>query len=190
MIYQTFETHRVPARMLQAIDSWKANNPEFGYEFFDAVQRLSFASQFCCTDFTFTAQTLMAALRRIKPGAGKADLFRYLLIYERGGVYMDIDTVCLTPLTQYIDALDDVVTGIGIRGDFHQFGLMYAPKHLFLKQAIENAVTNILQGRFVVGFENSMEGLCGPPCLDQSIKQVLGIPQQARFQAGVFQVSI
>jgi hypothetical protein len=190
MIYQTFKTAQMPSRMGQAVELWKSRNPSFGYQFFDDEQLHAFVAQFPCEGFPFNSQTLIAALNSLRSGAGKADLFRYLLIYERGGVYMDIDTVCLTPIHQYLEANDDLVSGIGERGDLHQWGLMYSPKHPFLRRAIENMVANVLNRRFVRGFEGSLEGIGGPPCLDESIKQVLGIPARTRFEPGVHRLSL
>jgi len=189
-IYQTFKTHRVPAAMLKAASSWIDNNPEFSYKFFDDAEMYDYVKRFACEDFSFTAPELWTAINKIRPGAGKADLFRYLLIYDKGGIYMDIDTVCLKSLSRFVERNDDVVTGIGGRGDFHQWGLIYSPHHPFLKQTIENAVHNILTETFVPGFENSLEGLAGPPCLDWSIKQVLKQPPNSRFLPGIYQQEI
>jgi len=190
VIYQTFKTALVPDAMFRAASSWIERNPDFAYEFFDDARLYGYVEEFPCAGFPFDNAQLRQAMTKIKPGAGKADLFRYLLLYREGGVYMDIDTVCLTPLSHYVDPDDDVVTGIGGRGDFHQWGLIYGPRHPFLQRAIENAVSNILNERFVPGFTNSLEGIAGPPCLDLSIKQVLGLPLRSRFTAGVFDAAI
>jgi mannosyltransferase OCH1-like enzyme len=190
MIYQTFKTARMPSRMRQASELWKRRNPSFGYQFFDDEQLQAFVAEFPCEDFPFDSATLVTALKSLRSGAGKADLFRYLLIYQRGGVYMDIDTVCLRPIHEYLQADDDLVSGSGERGDLHQWGLMYSPRHPFLRRAIENMVANVLNRRFVAGFEGTLEGIGGPPCLDESIKQVLGIPPTARFEPGVYRLPI
>ena len=68
--------------------------------------------------------------------------------------------------------------------------MIYSPKHPFLKRAIENAVHNILNKTFVAGFANSLEGIAGPPCLDLSIKQVLGQPAKGRLTPGVYKAQI
>lgn len=190
MIYQTFKTNRVPRGMWNAVRTWQDLNPEHGYEFFDDDAMSEFVAGFSCAGFSFESSALIAAFHRIKPGAGKADLFRYLLMYERGGVYVDIDAVCLAPLSTFVAPEDHVVTGIGMRGDFHQFGLIYSKGHPFMKCAIENSVSNIQRRRFVPGFENLLEGISGPPCLDESIKKLLGIPMHARFNPGVFSIEI
>lgn len=189
-LIQTFETRSVPSAMLGAIQTWLGLNPEYEYACFDAADRLAFIDSFDCADLAITADELRKAYRSVKPGAGKADLFRYVMIFDRGGIYMDIDTVCLRALRELIHPEDDTVSGIGMRGDLHQWGLIYAPRHPFLKRAIENGVRHILTRSFVPGFEGSLEGLAGPPCLDFSIKQLLGLPLAARFQPGLFDVPL
>lgn len=186
-LVQTFKTNRVPTAMYNATRTWIDRNPTYDYLFFDDVTVLDYVTNgFLCQNFNFSKEELVRAFLSIRPGAGKADLFRYLIVYERGGVYMDIDTICFRALDDFIDGEDDVVTGIGMRCDFHQWGLIYSKHHPFLKRTIENVVSNILNRRFVKRFENSLEGLCGPACLDASIKQVLGIPLEARFHPGIF----
>ena len=54
-----------------------------------------------------------------------------------------------------------------------------------MKRAIENAVNNILQEKFVKGYQNNLEGLTGPPCLDKSIKEVLQLSEDVKFKSGI-----
>jgi inositol phosphorylceramide mannosyltransferase catalytic subunit len=184
-IYQTFKTGRVPATMYRAVRSWIEINPEYAYHFFDDAAMFDYAERgFPVDGFAFSRQTLIEALHTIKPGAGKADLFRYLIVYDRGGVYMDIDTVPLAPLSSFIRPADDTVSGIGEHGDLHQWGLIYAARHPFMKRAIENTVDNIVRRCFVDGYANTLVGLSGPACLDFSIKQVLNLPQFLQFRPG------
>ena len=138
-IFQTFKTRNVPVAMYNAVCSWIEKNPEYTYHFYDDDRLFDYIkNDFPCEDFTFSKETLLRALQTIRPGAGKADLFRYLIMYEKGGVYMDIDTVCLNALNSFMQSDDEVLTGIGIRGDFHQWGLIYPDRHPFMKRAVEN----------------------------------------------------
>lgn len=190
IIYQTFKSRHVPASMHAAAKSWIDQNPDYEYRFFGDEDIFAYADSFNCSDFPFSSDDLSRAIRSVKPGAGKADLFRYLIIYDQGGAYMDIDTFCLSPLSTFVHPDDEAVSGIGMRGDLHQWGLVYAAHHPFIKRTIENSVSNILSRKFVPGFENTLEGLAGPPCLDLSIKEILGLPQAAVFQAGLYEIDI
>jgi len=182
-IFQTFKAQDVPVAMRDAIESWVAQNPEYDHEYFDDERVAEYVAAFPCEGFSFSREQLLKAHRKIRPGAGKADLFRYLIMYDRGGVYMDVDTTCLAPISSYLDPDDEVLSGLGARGDFHQWGLIYARRHPFMRQAIERIVANILHERFIPGFR-PLEAIGGPPCLDRAIKYVLGLPTSHRFTPG------
>lgn len=190
VIYQTFKTRFIPASMHEAVMSWINYNPDYEYHLFDDEAMFAFIETVDCAPFSFTRDDLIRAMRSVKPGAGKADLFRYLIIYDRGGIYMDIDTVCLAPLRTFIHPEDDVVSGIGMRGDLHQWGLAYTPHHPFMKQTLERSISNVLNRTFISSFENTLEGLTGPPCLDQSIKNLLNLQPEAQFQAGLYEIDV
>jgi mannosyltransferase OCH1-like enzyme len=185
-VYQTFRTADVPDAMFDAVSSWRALNPEYDHEFYDDARVADYIlKEFPVAGFSFDRQRLLAAFAKIRPGAGKADLFRYLIIYDRGGVYMDVDTTCLKPLSSFIRPEDDVVTGLGRRGDFHQWGLIYSSRHPFMRAAVEIVVANIVNETFVGGF-TTLEGIGGPPCLDHAIKTVLRLPPAFQFGPGAF----
>jgi len=186
VIHQTCRSRDVPLGMFNAVGSWIERNPEYAHEFYDDARMSDFVAGFDCTGFAFDARDLAAAFARIRPGAGKADLFRYLLVYRVGGVYMDVDTFCVGRLGRFVGPDDDVVSGIGGRGDLHQWGLVYSPQHPFMQQVAELTVANILGANFVAGYEDSLEGLSGPPCLDLAVKEVLGLAPSFRFRPGIF----
>ena len=188
-IFQTFkDKKKIPFRMKEAINSWILKNPEYNYYFFDDVDIDSYLKHFDCSDFSFSNEQLSHAYNKLFQGAGKADIFRLMIIYDLGGVYMDVDTTCINPLSTFVDPSDEVVSGLGYRGDFHQWGLIYTSKHPFIYQTLVNSVNNIMNQTFVKGFE-CLEGLAGPPCLDISIKQVLGKEENFKFKPGKFNES-
>lgn len=189
-IFQTFKTRFLPATMHEAVMSWINHNPDYEYQLFDDEAMFTYVEHVDYAPFSFTRDDLLKAMHSLKPGAGKADLLRYLIIYDRGGIYMDIDTVCLAPLRTFIHPEDDIVSGIGMRGDLHQWGLAYAPQHPIMKRTLELCVANVLERKFIPSFENTLEGLTGPPCLDRAIKTLLHLPLEAQFQAGLYEIDI
>ena len=94
-IFQTFETTQLPEGMSKACLSWKIKNPEWEYNFFDKNDRIEFIKKH------FRKDVLQAYLTLI-PGAFKADLWRYCVLYIEGGVYVDADTICELPLDNWI----------------------------------------------------------------------------------------
>lgn len=86
-IYQTWHTKNIPPHMKKCVEQLKADNPEFTYHFYDDND---------CRDFikeNFSSDVLYA-FDKLKPGAYKADLWRYCVLYINGGIYLDIKYGC------------------------------------------------------------------------------------------------
>ena len=186
-IHQTFKTNMVPHDMYQAANSWVTLNPTYDYYFYDDSDIKNYITNLNCDNFDFSSEELQTAFEQMNVGAGKADIFRYLIIFNEGGCYFDIDTTCKTPLDHYIDEKDELVSGLGARGDLHQWGLIYKKNHPFIKKTIENCVFNILNKRYAPNYD-SLEGLTGPPVLDISIKEVLQINKNKKFIPGKYKI--
>jgi len=157
VIYQTFATHSVPRGMYEAVDSWRALNPEYEHYFFDDAQCVDFI------DYYFDADVLDAFLTLI-PGAFKADLWRCCVLYEHGGVYVDADTICLEPLDDFLDPEDEFVVA---RDDPMSTSYLYnafiacVPKHPFLAKQIDAIVANVKARRTPFYLDISGPGLLG-----------------------------
>jgi GR25 family glycosyltransferase involved in LPS biosynthesis len=87
-------------------------------------------------------------------GAGKADFFRYILMYDMGGVYMDDKSGSRKPLDDIILESDQYILThweenewseeLGNdRGEFQQWHIICKPKHPFLKAVIDSVLKNI-----------------------------------------------
>ena len=148
IIWQTMKSNQVPAIMKKYADTWIENNPEYEYRFFDDDDMIDFIS----SDFP----AYLEAFKKIKYGASKADLWRYLIMYKYGGVYVDMDCQCINPLRQWIDPGARYVTQLGINKDFCQWLIISVPQNpIFLKaaqKALQNAEHNSFQAEYY-GFE-------------------------------------
>jgi mannosyltransferase OCH1-like enzyme len=82
-IFQTWHSRQMPIRMLRNIESVRTNNPAFQYYFFDDND----CERFIQENFE---PAVLEAYRALVPGAFKADLWRYCVLYKWGGVYLDI----------------------------------------------------------------------------------------------------
>ena len=101
-LFQTFETKDLPFGMSKACLSWQTKNPNWEYHFYDKHDRINFISKH------FPKEVLEAYLTLV-PGAFKADLWRYCVLYIYGGVYVDADTICEMPLDELIEGNDHFI---------------------------------------------------------------------------------
>lgn len=148
IIWQTMKSNQVPAIMKEYADTWIENNPEYEYKFFDDDDIIDFIRN----DFPAYLQ----AYNKIKYGASKADLWRYLIIYKYGGVYVDMDCKCINPLRQWIDPGAKYVTQIGINKDFCQWLIISVPQNPIFLKAAQKALQNVEHSSYLAeyhGFE-------------------------------------
>jgi len=82
-LFQTWETKDLPPKMKELTETVQRENPEFNYQLFDASERAEFIRTHFDPDVLDAYETLV-------PGAYKADLWRYCVLYIHGGIYMDI----------------------------------------------------------------------------------------------------
>jgi mannosyltransferase OCH1-like enzyme len=82
-IYQTWHTKDVPEKMSNTINLIKSLNPRFNYQLFDDNDCREFIKNNFENDVLYAFDSLI-------PGAYKADLWRYCILYKNGGIYLDI----------------------------------------------------------------------------------------------------
>lgn len=82
-IFQTWNTFQLPPKMKKCVDSVKHANPNFTHHLYDDNMCREFIIQYYHKD-------VIDAYDKLKPGAYKADLWRYCILYIKGGIYLDI----------------------------------------------------------------------------------------------------
>ena len=91
ILHQTWKSHRVPAKYAAYIKSWLKHNPDWEYWFWiDADIETILNVKF---------ESLKPVFANLNQGIQKADAMRYIVMYEVGGTYADIDMECLKPFT-------------------------------------------------------------------------------------------
>lgn len=150
IIHQTWKTKNLTPRESECTITWQKMNPEFRYCLYDDDDCEALVRR-------YFPQYLKHYQKLEKP-VEKADLFRYMVIYVYGGVYADIDTVCLRPLSQEIPLDCGLVVGkehetsywwltkLGrFTGNLQycQFFFAAEPRHPGLLAVIQNIIENI-----------------------------------------------
>lgn len=83
IVYLTWWTKDLPEFMSKSVNLLKTANPDFRFELFDDSDCEKFIED------NFEPNVLMA-YKNLIPGAYRADLWRYCVLYKTGGVYIDI----------------------------------------------------------------------------------------------------
>lgn len=153
-IYQTCRSKTsLPEAIQENIARLKKSNPTWTHELFDDRDIESFILE-------HYGEEILGYYRRIHPvyGAARADFFRYLLVYARGGIYLDIKSTLTKPLDQVLHATDRYILshwdnlpggihppkhGVNLkrlptlaRGEWCQWFIVSVAGHPFLREVI------------------------------------------------------
>jgi len=90
--------------------SWVTMNPDAQYMLYDDHM----AEKFMRTNFS---GRIFEAYTSMPPGVLRADYFRYAVVLVHGGVYSDIDTTCLRPISSWTTGYEGVRLIVGIEND-------------------------------------------------------------------------
>jgi inositol phosphorylceramide mannosyltransferase catalytic subunit len=166
VIWQTWKSYTASGPILyNSIMSFIRDNPDYDYYLFDDEAALEFMCKFFPQDAQF--------YQKIVPGAVRADIWRAAVVYKYGGVYFDVDSVSTTPLSHFIWPNSSLVTGLGSLLDFHQWALLYRPRHIIMKRALKVAVTRLKHL-----YQNKRGGdivsTTGPGALAAAVHETLG----------------
>lgn len=167
VIYQSWGTHEIPKYMKKNIESVLNKNPEFDYYLYSDEECHMFIQHNFEPD-------VLAAFNSLRPGAYKSDLWRYCVLYVKGGVYMDIKMKPLIPLRKFIEAqpyvfVKDFELNIQPRANECMWnGFMIAPPGFpIFKYCIEEIVKSCQQKNYM---RNSLD-ITGPCLLGRVVKK-------------------
>ena len=191
VVYQTYASaSSLPPAVVANIEHLKSLNPGWDHVLFDDAGIEDFIRK------EYKPQYLQA-YRQINPayGAARADFFRYLLMYRRGGVYLDIKSTTTQPLDQTLHRDDRYILGHwpnrkdarfidwGLkpelpkhpRGEFQNWHIICEPLHPFLHNTIELVMYNIRNyERDVIGIgRQGVLRTTGPIAYTQAITPLL-----------------
>ena len=132
IIYQTYKKNKPKNKyMIEFLEK----NPDFKYEFYDDD---------LCEEFiknNFDNRTLLA-FQKLNKGAAKADLWRYCIMYKKGGVYLDLDSSIHINLDDIINKYSSYIL-YDSNYNLVQWIMIYSPNNKLLKKTIEMCVDRI-----------------------------------------------
>ncbi len=205
IIHQTYPTRDLPEQVQQNVDRLRRNNPAWIYKFYDDAG----IEAFILKEY---GQGMLSDYLQINPryGAARADLFRYLVIYKLGGVYLDIKSSFIRPIDQVLHGNEQYIIsywdnaqgeryeGYGIhpelasypRGEIQQWHVIAAPGHPFLRAMIVFILETIEKyspWRTGVGKAGVLR-LTGPIAYTKVLTPLLGIykHREVRNQSELF----
>jgi len=157
IIHQTIRKRSDLTPALRAnIQALSARNPGWEHRLYDDAAVRACIRRVC-------GDGRLALFDRIHPDyvAAKADLFRYVRLYEAGGVYLDIKSTARRPFAEILSPDDSFLLShwdnspgslyrdwgawpqFGVAREFQQWHIVCAPGHPLLKAAIARVWRNL-----------------------------------------------
>jgi hypothetical protein len=176
-IFQTWKTKKISSEFKSLTQTWVDKNPNYAYFLYDDNE---------CDDFIKKNfdNRIYNAYCRIIPGAFRADLWRYCILYVYGGVYADMDTICINSIDLFLNEDIEFMTPIDLNnnpniGNHNLFNAFIAavPKHPILLDCINRIVYNIENN--IIPFSNL--DFAGPGILGRSTNTYLDFDETTSF---------
>lgn len=159
-IYQTWYTKILPEETFSGIEDMMRLNSSFTYHLYNDEEMHSFIKN----SYDMEVQEAYESLRI---GAAKADLWRYLILFEKGGVYLDIDSQIINNLENLIGNENHaIISRERNPNTFVQWMLIFPPKHPILEICIKKCLWNIKNKT-----SNNILELTGPITYSLSVMQ-------------------
>lgn len=159
IIHQTWYKKDLPTPIQVSIDNMMRLNKDYDYYLYDDIEMKNFVHD-------NYDEKIIKAFDSIEIGAMKADLWRYLVLYKFGGVYLDIDSLIFADLSNLITDDRAIITREGNFNLFVQWMLIFPKNHPLLKICIEKCVDNIMGST-----KQDVTKMTGPNVFSDSIRQ-------------------
>ncbi|RZL61737.1 MAG: glycosyl transferase [Pedobacter sp.] len=172
VIHQTFKSSKLPFLTRWHISRIRKNNPEYQYEFYDDERILEFIAEEFESD-------ILIQYHKLQIGAAKADFFRYLVLYKKGGIYLDIDSAIKGKLSDFILESDSAIISKERNPNlFVQWALLFEPNHPFLKKTIDLVMDNIKNN----SFPHDVHKMTGPSVYTKAINIALSENPEIKYR--------
>jgi hypothetical protein len=176
-IFQTWETKVISEDLQKIINTWKEHNPEYKYVLYDNQEREEFIQE----NFEERVYNVYC---KIIPGAYKADLWRYCVLYIYGGVYADIDTICMAGIDSFVSDDTEFMTTVDLNTSpyegCHNLSntfILSTPNHPILLGCINRIVSHV-ENNII---PPSKLDFAGPGVLGRETNIFLNLPETASF---------
>jgi len=134
-VYQTWEDNLFGERHFNELINFRKTNPDLSFFLFDADDRENYMKKF------WGKHRIYQIFKAAKFGPMKADIFRYCLLFERGGFYFDISKGVSAPISRFINDSNDGLIS-------YESNECYLPPEDFEIQGLLHPTKYILQWGF------------------------------------------
>lgn len=167
-IIHTWNDKNINTELSYPIRVIKVLNPAYNYILCDENDR----KEFIKNNYDINVYN---AYNKLKPGAFKADLWRYCYLYKYGGIYCDIKMVFRKSFNSFLKSTTELILGKAMYNDGVNNGFMACfPNEPLMKLAIDTSVDRIENNYYGV----SSLDITGPVMLEYCFNKLYGVSSQ------------
>jgi mannosyltransferase OCH1-like enzyme len=170
LIWQTTSLKYLNGQMIAAAKTIIDRNTDYKYSLYLDSDIEDFLA-------TYFDENVLSAYRKLKPGAFKADLWRYCILYINGGIYVDYKMISKQSFSEFIKSSHELVLVFSpiecIRMGFtpmYSALIAAVPRHPYIKKCIDQTVENILSE---ISPYPDLLGITGPNMMFNVLKKIL-----------------
>lgn len=197
-IYQTWMQPALGKSHAAALAHFKALNPDFSFWLYDSKDMDAYMLEF------YGAHPIFEIYTNAQFGPVKTDIWRYCILFERGGFYFDINKMVEAPLNTIVDPTDVAVIsyeknllptylpkgpGVLTQPDrlILNWGFGFAKGHTILAAVINNIVADYpkFKNARVPNVKEAVLNLTGPHQLTKTIHALAASTKLSMCEAGV-----
>ena len=135
IIHQTWKTNKIPDQWKDAVQTCKSVNTDFKYILWTDKTMDKFVKKY----YPYFYKTYNSYKYNIQ----RCDVFRYLVLYKYGGIYIDMDIICNKKLHKLLHYDLVLAHSSNIETSFTNAFFMVIPNHPFFKYCIDHLSENI-----------------------------------------------
>jgi len=161
-IYRSWKTQNFHPKIYKQMKKMLKLNPDYEQIIYTDEQLHDYVSSQHDAEINkaFNKLTVMTA---------KVDFWRYLILYQKGGIYLDIDSTINTKIDTFLNTDDDALITAETNPElFVQWALFFREKHPILEKVINNVIQNINEKKY----QNDIVNTTGPGVFTKSLQQI------------------
>ena len=161
-IYRSWKTQNFHPKIAKQIRKMLDINPEYEQIIYNDEQIQDYVR-------SHYGKEISSAFDKLNIMTARVDLWRYLILYEKGGIYLDIDSTINTKISSFLNDDDDSLITVERNPElFVQWALFFQRNHPILERVIENVLANISKNKH----PNDIISTTGPGVFTFSLQQI------------------
>jgi hypothetical protein len=200
VVYQTWEDHRFGKTHTKGILKFRALNPDMQFHLYDRKDRDKYMAN------SYGTHSIYQIYKNTKFGPMKADIFRYCILFEKGGYYFDIKSAANQKISRLcpedadgfisyencdcaLPPNEDCIGRVLFPTKYvAQWGMGFAKNHIILSRMIDSICSNYLfyKGKVFADPKLAIMSYTGPGKFTQIVREEIGLNKSINvFQAGI-----